>query len=397
MAQARVMPDNFWGGGPPSILPAETAPQDAAQIQRAVDPVQLQQAAQQSSTGYNKPSRTASGDWGKDFLDIAGGYGPSAKNLEQYVFPEFSKLYPGFSMNRNASGYVDALTAPNGQIFDTQRNSGLDRSDAWQWNLANGPGASPMQSSYSAQFSDPLTKQYEQLLQSQTQLYQQQQAQMQAEAQQKQATRAQTDAAVKRLMDFANQRVDQLQKPAYTDSEANILQTRQLDPIERDRTAANKRALDNIGSRGFDPTSGIAQELLRMVNQDYDQQRTSAQSDVAYKQIQEQRSRDQEVQQLLTYLSQAPDAAARGDLSFLNLLNSQINEPGQNALATSALLSDLPVQRTQLANQTLGLGGSPQSSVPNVLALLNNAQNNRMQGQAQSADFWRNLGYSFLS
>ena len=77
-------------------------------------------------------------------------------------------------------------------------------------------------------------------------------------------------------------------------------------------------------------------------------------------------------------------------------MDDAINQGGQNALATSALLSDLPVQRTALGAQILGLGGQPQSSVQNVLALLNNAQANRFSTQQQSADYWRSIGYSFL-
>src|SRR5688572_9415322 len=99
------------------------------------------------------------------------------------------------------------------------------------------------------------------------------------------------------------------------------------------------------------------------VNRGYDETRAGAQNELAYKQIEEQRSRDQEKQKLLQYAAEAPQAAARGDLSFVQYLNQLINEPGQNALASSALLSDLPVQRTNLAAQVLGLGGQPNQSI----------------------------------
>lgn len=359
---------------------------------KQLDPTKINQAASQESGSFNFAPPRGSGDFEKDFWNIYGNIAPSAKNLETY-FHLYQDLYPGAQLKKNASGYADAIILPNGQIIDTQRNSGYDKSDAWQWLPAGGPG---FQSSYSPQFSDPLTSQYEQLLQAQTGLYQQQQQQMQAEAQRQQATRAQTDVAVKQLMDFLQKRVGQLQQPAYSGSEAEVLRTRALEPIERDRAAANQRALENIGSRGFDPSSGIAQELLRQVNSNYDQSRSRAQNDLAYNQIQEERSRNQEAQSLLQYLAQLPEAAATGDLNFVNYLNQLVNQPGQNALATGRTLAQLPVDRTLLASQILGLGGQPQNSVNGLLSLLQNSQNNRFLNQQNSADFWRNLGYSFL-
>jgi hypothetical protein len=246
-----------------------------------------------------------------------------------------------------------------------------------------------------SQFSDPLTKQYEAMLQQQTALYQQQQQAMQAEALQKQGVRAQTDAAVKQLLEFVQQRIGKLQQPAYTGSEAEVLRSQLLDPLERDRQATQKRALDNVGSRGFDPSSGIAQDLFRQVDRGYDEQRTTAQRDIAYKQINEQRSREQEAQELLKYAAGVPDAAARGDLSFLSYLDSLVNQPGQQGLATSAMLADLPVQRAQLGMQALGLGGQPQSGVNGALSLLQNAQSQRLMQQQQQSDFWKSIGLSF--
>lgn len=333
------------------------------------------------------PTRTNTGNHQADFMALANQYAPSAKNLEQF-FPQFQQMYPGSQLKKNASGYADAIILPDGTVVDTQQNSGYEHSDAWQWNVAGGPG-------YQNQFADPLTAQYESLLHGQMQTYQQQQAQAQAEYARQQATRAQTDAAVKRLTEFANQRVSKLQAPAYTGTEQEILRTQALDPIERDRAAAQQNALQNIGSRGFDPSSGIAQQLLQNVNQGYDQQRSGAQNDLASKQINEQRSRDQEAQQLLQYLAQLPEAAASGDMNFINLLNSMINQPAAGATATGGLLSDLPVQRTALAAQVAGLGGQPQSSVPNVLALLNNAQANRYNSQNQTSSFWNSIGSAF--
>jgi hypothetical protein len=340
------------------------------------------------------------------FSSLTGGRTPNSQSLME-LEPELQKY--GIKVLRNATGIAGKIQLPDGSIVDVggKFSSGDQSRMRWQWMTGTGsgqpggsgaplPGMIPGVGAPGSQFTDPLTKQYEALLQQQTKLYQQQQQQMQMEAQRQQAVRAQTDEAVKRLLGYVDERVTKLGQPAYTDSEANIFQTRALDPLERDRTAANQRALQNIGSRGFDPSSGIAQELLLQVNRGFDQDRSATQNELAYKQIEEQRSRDQEKQKLLQYAAEAPQAAARGDLSFVQLLNDAINQPGQNAMATSNLLQQLPVQRTQLAMQALGLGGQPQSGLNGVLSLLQNSQQNRLVNQQQGSEFWRNIGASFF-
>ena len=317
---------------------------------------------------------------------------------------------------------------------------------------------------YQAQFTDPLTRQYEEMLEAQKRLYvqqqlgmeqegarqqglydtlmsqyqqqlemqrnlqQQQQLRMQQEQATQEETRRQAQEARGRLEAYGNERVAKLQGPAYTGTEQEVIRTQFLDPIERDRQATQQRALDNIGSRGFDPSSGIAQSLIRDVDRGFDEQRSQAQGDIAYRQIQEQRSREQEAQALLAMLAELPQAGARGDLEMMQyldslitnpgmntlamsgqltglpgqsmnmqaLIDSLINQPGQNALATSAMLSDLPVQRTQLGIQALGLGGQPQSGVPSALSLLQNAQNNRYLNQQNMGSFWQSIGGSLF-
>lgn len=385
------------------------------------------------------------------FHSLIAGKPPTPQTLIA-LEPELAKA--GIRVLRNAEGVAGKIQLPNGQIVDVIVAAGLG-GRAWQWDAGGGGGGSfgggggtginwngPDLSSYLTQFTDPLTKQYERMLQQQTGLYQHQQAQAQAEAARLQerrnqtqgaverltqflnqqigqvgARRDQTSAAVQRLTDLVNQRIAKLQGPAYTGTEQEILRTQALDPIERDRQAARQRALENIGARGFDPSSGIAQDLLNQVDRGFDTSRASAQNELGYRQIAEQRSREQEAQQLLEsltqlpqatapydqeqqrllqYLAQLPDAAARGDLDFINSVYALINQPGQQGLATSALLADLPVQRTQLALQTLGQGGSPMSAFSGAAQLLQNTQANRYLANQNSANYWYQLGQTLL-
>lgn len=378
-----------WGTGIPGTTPQEwekTTPGNVVNPYNTPAPTPAPAARQRGSSPR---------DIIQSFFGELPAAGTSLRPIVDYLN---QNGYQASIMDHRGVPSDDKITV-NGQEYDLIYDVGSPRA---RWQISSGGGGTAasksgvngLLSSYAGQFTDPLTAQYEKLLSSQTSLYQQQQAQMQREAAQKQAVRAQTDEAVKKLLAYVNQRTTQLQGPAYTGREQEILRTQMLDPIERDRTASRSRALDNIGSRGFDPSSGIAQDLLNQVDRGYDTERAGAQSELAYKQIMEERSRQQEAQQLLQYAAQLPEASARGDLSFVQYLNDMINQPGQNALATQALLADLPVQRTQLGAQILGLGGQPQSSVPNVMSLLNNAQQNRYMNQQQYANYFGNLGFA---
>jgi hypothetical protein len=426
MAQVKLIPHYRSGGGiTTSPLPLPTAPVSRewddsiytpgqgvlppGAIPKAIDPTplsynQLTPVARGSLSQDERNNRTSilanpnytsiapkrTGNPQTDFMALVNGLSPSRQTLAD-VFPQFAEWYPGSSFDKadikGSWGWADVI-------------GNLDSNNPkWQW--YNGAGSSKskknpaLTSSYSAQFSDPLTKQYERLLAQQTDLYKRQQAEMAEEAARKQAVRAETDVAVKRLQDFLNKRVTNLEQPAYTDSEANVIKTRLLDPLEADRTATRNRTLNNIGSRGFDPTSGIAQQMFQDVDREYDKTRSRVHGDVAYEQIQEERSREQEAQELLKYLTQLPTAAARGDLDFVNYLDNLVSSRGEQALGTSALSADLPVQRTQLALQTLGLGGQPINSINGVLGLLQNSQNNRLYNNQNTSNFWRNIGMSF--
>lgn len=406
MAQARLLYDNPRGRrSQASLVTTATTPTLSQPDTTETDDIlrqvsgNVQEAAERSSTGYNPPTyptTVSSGPTGGNYQDwfnsLTSSLSPTPTSLSGL---ESQLGQYNVKVLRNASGVAGKIQLPDGQIVDVGQSfsSGDPSRMRWQWMTGNSGGLQP--SAYSAQFSDPLTKQYEELLRTQTDLYKRQQKDMDEETALKKSTRAATDVAVKRLMDFLNKRVEKLEQPAYTDSEANIIKTRLLDPLESDRTASQQRALTNVGARGFDPTSGIAQQLFQDVDREYDKTRSRVHGDVAYEQIQEERDREREAQDLLKYLAQLPEASARGDLDFVNYLDDLVSRPGEKALTSSALLSDLPVQRTQLALQALGYGGQPISSVNGALSLLDNSRQNRLYNNQTTSDFWKSIGLSF--
>ena len=300
--------------------------------------------------------------------------------------------------NRNADGSYDIHRLSSAFQPTSHRNYDSQNPTFQQASSAPASAANfntGLSAAYHGVFNDPLTKQYEQLLQQQMGLYQQQQATMQQQAQEAAQRRAATAEAVKRLTDYTNQRVSKLQAPAYTGAEQEVLRTQLLDPLERDRQAALRRARERVSGGGYEIDSGIAQELFDRVDRAYDEQRTRAQGTVASRQIEEQRSREQEAQQLLQYLAQLPYATARGDLDFVNYTQGLINQPGAQTLTTGQLLANLPSERLNDALATLGMSPSMSGAGSNSIQLLQQLQNQRYMQQRQWADYFGSIGQSF--
>ena len=290
-----------------------------------------------------------------------------------------------------AAPAAPAATAAPGAPPPSDKNTSGGNSDR-DVGIGGGGGGAGTNYGSLRQFNDPYTSQYESLLGSQLGLYQQQQEAMRQAADAAAARRAATGPAVDRLTAYINKRVGGLQGPAYTGAEGEVLRTQALDPLERDRTAARQRALEQISARGFDPESGIAQDLLRQVDRAFDEQRTSLQGGIAQKQIQEQRSRDQEAQTLLQYLAMLPDAVARGDLDFVSYVQSLIAQPGTQSIGVGGELANLGSQRLNDALATLGLGPTAAGVSGGALGLLNAAQQSRLQQQVLNASIWGNVG-----
>lgn len=245
-------------------------------------------------------------------------------------------------------------------------------------------------------FNDPYTKQFEGILQQQMELYRAQQEEMRRAAEEARLRRAEAERRRQTLEAFIGERVGKLKGPAYTGAEGEVLRTQLLDPIERDRSAAQKAALERISARGMTPESGLAAELQRLVDQEFNQYRAQAQGGLATRQIEEQRSREQEAQQLLEYLAQLPEAAARGDLDFLSTVQGRIAQPGTQQIALGDILAELPSKRLRDALATLGVAPSPgMGTSPQAMQLLQLLSQQRALEQGQFANYFGNLGLSF--
>ena len=181
------------------------------------------------------------------------------------------------------------------------------------------------------------------------------------------------------------ERAKTLQGPAYTGAEQEVLRTQALDPIERDRAASHKRSLERTASRGMLPTSGLAELDAQGIDRGADALRAGTQNQLAYRQINEQRSREQESQALLAAIPQAQRAAAQGDLAFLQALDASLNSYRDRGNALATQRQQMPSQALRDALAAMGMAPSAESQFGQGLQLYG------MQ-QQQQLPWWQALG-----
>lgn len=243
-------------------------------------------------------------------------------------------------------------------------------------------------SSYLAQFSDPGSAQLEGYSQEWLKTLAGMRQQQETDNARFREQQAAAQQATERLIAFMNQRIGTLGQPAYTGAEGEIMRTRALDPIENDRQASQKRALERISARGMDQTSGLALGAANDVDAYYDRFRAEAQNNLGYRQVEEQRSREQEAQNLLGLIPSLQRAGAAGDLNFINQMNASLNGLFQQGMTPATMLYDMPRNALNDALAVMGMGPSG-GSLFNQYGSLWNMQN---QQQQQGANGWYAFG-----
>lgn len=229
------------------------------------------------------------------------------------------------------------------------------------------------------QFNDPTTALYQQYLQKQMGLLDSQQAQQQQDNAALRARMPDIQASTDRLIAYLNSRAQQLQAGPYTGQQQEILRTQALDPIEADRAAANKRALQQISARGLTPESGISQDLMNQVNNVFDKARTGAQGNIAYQSIAQDQANKNQAQQLLGLIPSVQRAGATGDLSLMEAMNAAINQPGAQAVNYANQNYQLPRNAMNDALGIMGMSPNPSNTFNNALGLYNTQTQNANQ------------------
>lgn len=91
------------------------------------------------------------------------------------------------------------------------------------------------------------------------------------------------DPVTKEWEGMLRQLVDKLNtpQPMWSNSQLDLMQTQALDPLERQRTAAKQQAQLRLAQRGITPGSGIFEQSMRDIDNEFDQMRTRTQAGFA--------------------------------------------------------------------------------------------------------------------
>lgn len=356
-------------------------------------------APKSAGTSSGASNFTRTGDMRTDFLNIAKNYAPSAKNLEQFVYPAFAQLYPGTTMKRNASGYVDAIILPNGMIIDTQRNAGYESSDAWQWlNPDNAPvkksgssGSGGALVKAAGGYDDPNTKLLVKAIQDRL-------ASLKTPY-----DRTPIDAYIKELQQPTNYiddlvgklrtRTGELAAPAYTDSERDIKRTQFIDPLKRSKEALAKRRSEELMAQGHAPTSGTIQQVLQDLDREYAGAQAPIEANLMLEERDENQRRKDQALGLESLIASALGGQRNDKLGSLATITEleeavrQIKEGREREYVTTASgLPALDERRMLLALQAFGAtpGGNASGALNDIMALLS-ASNGMNQTAIQNA------------
>lgn len=359
------------------------------------------------------------GDYAGWFASLRAGKPPTPAQLIA-LEPTLNKY--GVKVLRNARGTAGKIQLPDGSIVDViigADRGGLD----WSWQTGDGggggtgagttPGAPkptigtvpginigqlPNQfnnpdSAYLEDFirqylgeltqgvDDPFRDQYAALLQGRTD-----------------DLAGGTDR-LNQLLAYLDQRAKELQTPGYTGAEKEIIRTDALDPIERDRQAARQRMLARLSERGLTPDSGIAQQALLLVDNEFDAMRAEAQRTIALNELGRRDDRANQALGLMTTGVDVTDAKQREALDTANALfglsqgvRDETTARRDKALSLIGILQQMPYEALQAALATLGQGESPSGVMNSLLQIAELNNQKALIKQSKSSSFWSGMG-----
>lgn len=237
------------------------------------------------------------------------------------------------------------------------------------------------------------------------------------------------------LLKYGRSAFSELGGDPYSQADLDLIQTQQIDPIERDRTSAKQRVIERLSQRGIGPDSGLYQSALLDVDRSFDALRAQAHGATALKAIDKRdtnRAQAINLGQILSGVTDQTNADVLGrqyqalDLGGnLSSITDTMNEEQQQrarellgnaqgltgitqglkgeqdrmrseALSLASLLADLPERRLQLA-QSVANGTPPPeglfNSFLNLLGIQQQGQQFQQQfQQGQTSQMQQGLG-----
>ena len=308
--------------------------------------------------GGNVPG-PQNGDFQSWFMGLTGGKPPSPQSLKamEPMLNQYGiKLGP-----LNARGFTDGIILPNGQFIDVITAATESGGTGWSWQTGGGGtvsgGTNQGVNLPGSQYNDPYTKLYEELVRARIS-----------------ALQGGTDPGYQQLMQYMQQRFQDLQGPGRTGAENEVIRTQALDPIENDRQAARKRTMERMAAAGHTMESGVMQMALAEVDKAFDGMRATSQNTMATDELDRREGRNQRAESLASSIYAIPAARDR------------------EAIGYGESLADLGPQRLQLAMQAAGMGGNPQSMFNSLMQMAQLNQTSALLDQQNSGRYWDAFG-----
>lgn len=184
------------------------------------------------------------------------------------------------------------------------------------------------------------------------------------------------------LVAYLQKYMSELQGPAYTPGQSEVIQNQALDPMTQTRDAQKQQILEQAARRGLGPTSGPVLQMLQDVDKNYSQSRTQVQSGFAKHAIdvdKQQHGQAAQVGQMLQALQQGQLTGNEG-----------------RALQAVGLMGQIPAladSRLGAANQTMAATNAPLAT---MLSYILNQQGQQDQqarfDSAQNQAYWQQIG-----
>lgn len=283
------------------------------------------------------------------------GQGNDLRSILSGVFQQF-----GLDPNNPGSGlgnldyFLGRANATNPNDTNYWRDRLTQEIQQWQ---GHGTGSLiPNEYGGTNVFSDPATHQYEQLLNSLIQRF----------------MTPYTPPDYGNALNYLNEYFKQLQGPAYTPQQMDLMTTQVYDPIQQQRDQSRQQILARFGGQGMGPNSGPVQQALLQNDQYYNSLGTTARANVANNAIGVQKQQ------------QAQAASLGPQIANMELQN--YNQQNQNALQAASLAGIIP---NMAYSRLLGANGAIQSLNP--ASLLGPLYAFQQQGYNQSSDFYTQL------
>lgn len=238
------------------------------------------------------------------------------------------------------------------------------------------------------------------------------------------------DGPTQQYQGIISKLVEDLSKPAFSDDQLAQLKTAAVDTLAHEHEMAIQNKVRQMGAQGIPPTSGLVQEAIKAVDQQYGQLRAQA---VQAQNVSEINMVNERRSQLLTAasagLTASQQASAQEQGTLKTMLDALTSQRSQDTASTTAGVSlsqaleqlaqsqraeqsgnydqavklasipvDLSAQRLQQALQVLGLGGntSPSSLLSALSLISSQAADRNNTSAANSSALWSNIGSLLL-